>query len=232
MSLLKLSNVTSGYGKKEVIKDISFEVNEGEIVTIIGSNGAGKSTVLKTIYGLNPVWNHGKIFFDGDDITGLQTSELLEKGIVYIGQKNNLFESMSVEENLKTAGYIYSKEVLEDRLESIYETLPQLKEVCFKKATELSGGQRSLATLAMGLLHKPKLFLLDEPSAGLDIKNMNKVFAIINSISENKSISFVIVEHRVHDIETISDRWIGIKLGKKIHDNLTIDDYNLKEIFL
>lgn len=233
MSLLSLENITSGYGKKEVIKNISFEVDKAEIVTIIGSNGAGKSTVLKTIFSLNEIWNSdGKIIFDGEDISNSSPEILLQKGIVYIGQKNNTFDNLTVLENLKTAGYVYEKKLLENKIVAIFEQFPKLKLWQFKKPTELSGGQMQLVALTMGLIHEPKLILFDEPSTGLDVKSMNEVFGIIEKLKVDKSISFLIVEHRVNEIKRLVDRWIGLKLGKKIYNDTVIDENDLKEIFL
>lgn len=233
MSLLVLENVTSAYGKKEVIKNISFELDSSEIVTIIGSNGAGKSTVLKTIFGLNQIWNNdGKIVFDGEDISNSSPEILLQKGIVYIGQKNNTFDNLTVLENLKTAGYIYNKKLLQEKIVAIFEQFPNLKLWQSKKPTELSGGQKQLLALAMGLIHKPKLILFDEPSAGLDVKRMNEVFGIIKKLKFDKSISFLIVEHRVNEIEKITNRWIGLKLGLKVYDSLETRYNSFNEVFL
>lgn len=232
MSLLTLENISSGYGKKEVIKNISFQIDQAQIVTLIGSNGAGKSTILKTIYALNSIWNEGKIYFNNNDISNSKPEELLKEGMVYIGQKSNTFDTLTVLENLKTAGYIYGKEVLKEKIASLFETFPKLKGMQTLKPSELSGGQRQLVALAMGLIHEPKLILFDEPSAGLDVKSMNEVFNIINNLKVNRGISFLIVEHRVKEIEKISDRWIGLKLGEKIYDDVGVDEDILREIFL
>lgn len=232
MSLLTLENISSGYGKKEVIKNISFQIDQAQIVTLIGSNGAGKSTILKTIYALNSIWNEGKIYFNNNDISNSKPEELLKEGMVYIGQKSNTFDTLSVLENLKTAGYIYGKEVLKEKIASLFETFPKLKGMQTLKPSELSGGQRQLVALAMGLIHEPKLILFDEPSAGLDVKSMNEVFNIINNLKVKRGISFLIVEHRVKEIEKISNRWIGLKLGEKIYDGVGVDEDILREIFL
>lgn len=232
MSLLVLENIASGYGKKEVIKNISFDINKAEIVTLIGSNGAGKSTILKTIYALNPIWNEGKIYFNGIEISSSKPEDLLKLGIVYIGQKQNTFDTLTVLENLKISGYIYAKKELEKKIESILEMFPKLKRMENLKPSELSGGQRQLVALAMGLIHEPKLILFDEPSAGLDVKNMNEVFRIIEELKEEQGISFLIVEHRIKEIEKICDRWVGLKLGELIYDEFSIDEYNLNKIFL
>ena len=232
MSLLTLKNVSTGYGKKEVIKNISFQIENAEIVTIIGSNGAGKSTVLKTIYALNPIWNDGEIYFNANDISSVKPEQLLKQGMVYIGQKNNTFDTLSILENLKTAGYIYSTKELENKIKYIFEMFPKLETMQKLKPSELSGGQKQLVALAMGLLHEPKLILFDEPSAGLDVKNMNEVFSIIQSLKREQGISFLIVEHRVKEIEKISDRFIGLKLGELVYDAMGVDDEVLREIFL
>jgi branched-chain amino acid transport system ATP-binding protein len=232
MSLLNIDSISSGYGKKEIIHDISLQIKEKEIVTIIGSNGAGKSTLLKTIYGLNSIWNNGKVFFKNDDISDTKPEFLLKKGIVYIGQKNNTFDSLNVEENLKTAGYIYSKKDFEKKLKAVFEMLPMLKKLLQKKPGELSGGQKQIVALSMGLLHEPKLILFDEPSVGLDIKSLKIVYNIIKTLKEKFNISFLIIEHRVKEISHITDRWIGLKLGNKIYDNVSIDDSGLQKVFL
>lgn len=232
MSLLSLKNISSGYGKKEVIKNISFDIQSSEIVTLIGSNGAGKSTILKTIYGLNPIWNDGKIYFEDSDISAKKPENLLKMGIVYIGQKDNTFDTLTIIENLKVAGFIYTKEELEQKIEYIYELFPKLKSMQSSKPSQLSGGQRQLLALAMGLIHEPKLILFDEPSAGLDVKNMNEVFGLIDKLKRDNGISFLIVEHRIKEIEKISDRFVGLKLGEVMHDESWIDESVLKEIFL
>jgi len=232
MSLLTLDNILSGYGKKEVIKNISFQIDKAQIVTLIGSNGAGKSTILKTIYALNSIWNEGKIYFNESDISNSKPEYLLKLGMVYIGQKSNTFDSLTILENLKTAGYIYEKKILEQKLKDIFEMFPKLESMQKLKPSELSGGQKQLVALAMGLIHEPKLILFDEPSAGLDVKNMNEVFGIIERLKVEKSISFLIVEHRVKEIEKISDRFIGLKLGEKIYDGVGVDGDILREIFL
>jgi branched-chain amino acid transport system ATP-binding protein len=232
MSLLVLKNISSGYGKKEVIKNISFAINQAQIVTLIGSNGAGKSTILKTIYALNPIWNSGKIQFNSSDISSLKPENLLKKGIVYIGQKQNSFESLTILENLKTAGYIYTKEQLKDKIAYLFGLFPKLKTMQKLKPTELSGGQRQLVALAMGLLHEPKLILFDEPSAGLDVKSMNEVFGIIEQLKAERDISFLIVEHRVKEIGKITDRWIGLKLGEVLYDGAEVNEDILRDIFL
>ncbi len=232
MSLLYIKNLTAGYEKKEVLHDISLEIGPSKIMTLIGSNGAGKSTLLKAVYGLQGVWKEGEVVFDGDDISHAKPETLLQKCMVYIGQKSNTFDSFSVDENLKTAGYLYDNFTLDKKLEKLYTFLPKLKVLSNKKVNSLSGGQKQLVALGMGILHEPKLILFDEPSAGLDVKSMKEIFNIITDMRDATGISFVIVEHRVKEIASITDIWVGLKLGEKIRDHFTLSEYDLKEIFL
>ena len=232
MSLLTLKNISSGYGKKEVITNISFVIDKAEIVTLIGSNGAGKSTLLKVAYGLNSIWGDGKVIFKSEEIGNTKPETLLQKGIVYIGQKNNTFDSLTVEENLKVAGYIYTSKLFTKKLKIVYNMFPSLQNLRTKKPNTLSGGQRQLVALAMGLLHEPKLILFDEPSAGLDIRNMHEIFGIIRKMKKKRGISFLIVEHRVKEISKITDKWIGFKLGRMIYSDAVISEDVLKKIFL
>jgi len=188
--------------------------------------------VLKTVYALNPIWNDSEIYFNGNDIPSVKPEQLLKQGMVYIGQKNNTFDTLSILENLKTAGYIYPTKEIENKIAYIFEMFPKLETIQKLKPSELSGGQKQLVALAMGLLHEPKLILFDEPSAGLDVKNMNEVFSIIQSLKRKQGISFLIVEHRVKEIEKISDRFIGLKLGELVYDAAGINKEILNEIFL
>jgi branched-chain amino acid transport system ATP-binding protein len=120
--MLIVENIISGYGKKQVLNGVSFVVNDGEIVLLTGGNGSGKSTVLKCIYGLLKVWNEGRITFDGEDITGLSPSSMIKRGIVYIPQKNNYFENLTVQSNLEVAGNtINEKAFLANRIYEVYE---------------------------------------------------------------------------------------------------------------
>lgn len=212
--MLKLENISTGYGKKQVLFDVSFEVKQGEIVLLAGSNGGGKSTLLKAIYGMLPQWSNGQIIFDGENITGKPTAALLKKGLLYIPQKNNLFEDLTVKENLEMAGLTLDKKVLNQQIEntlSIYTSLlPHLNRTPMK----LSGGERQLLTLAMANLHRPKMILVDEPLTGLSSKNLILLTENLKKLQDITDTTLLIVEHRVKECLTISNRVIGLKLGK------------------
>jgi branched-chain amino acid transport system ATP-binding protein len=210
--MLEVKNISSGYGKKQVIYDIAFEVGDGETVLLTGGNGSGKSTVLKCIYSLLSVWNkEGKVLFDGKDITELPPSSMVKERIVYIPQKNNYFESLTVEENLYASGSIYKKDVVKQRIEKVYK-LPKLYEFRNRTPFNLSGGERQLLALGIGLIHKPKLILFDEPFAGLDVSNSEIMSKELQKIKTQK-IAMLIVEHK-KSFNSFADKTLNMYLGK------------------
>jgi len=233
--MLKVENISTGYGKKQVLFDVSFEVSKGEIVLLAGSNGSGKSTLLKAIYGILPQWHNGQILFDGESITCKPTSALLKKGLLYIPQKSNLFEDLTVKENLGMAGLTLDQKLLQQRIKnalSIFTTLvPHLNRTPMK----LSGGERHLLTLAMATLHQPKMILVDEPLIGLSSKNITFVSENLKVLNEKSGITLLIVEHRVKECSRIANRVIGLKLGRIIRElkvNHTFDWKEMNEVFL
>ncbi|MCA0445331.1 MAG: ATP-binding cassette domain-containing protein [Bacteroidetes bacterium] len=212
--MLKVENLSTGYGKKQVLFDVSFEVNQGDIVLLAGSNGSGKSTLLKTIYGLLPIWNDGKNWFLGENITGKQTVELLRRGLLYIPQKNNLFEDLTVQENLEMAGLTLGKKLVKQRIEEVLTTFHVIVAHLKKTPMKLSGGERQLLAITMATLHHPKLMLLDEPLTGLSPQNINIVVENLKMLKNNSAITIIIVEHRVKEVIRITDKILGLKLGK------------------
>jgi ABC-type branched-subunit amino acid transport system ATPase component/Ser-tRNA(Ala) deacylase AlaX len=217
--MLKVEHITTGYGKKQVLTDVSFEVGKGEIVLLTGGNGSGKSTVLKTIYGLLKIWSpEGKIIFESEDITALPTAQMLWKGIAYMPQKKNVFEEFTVEENLLTSASIYTAADAKERVKKVYETLPMLETLRKRTPFHLSGGEKQLLAFGCLLVHKPKLVLLDEPFAGVDSSNSD---ILINCIKElNKQpISFIIVEHKLQLLEKIDYKTIKLELGTILSGN-------------
>lgn len=218
--ILKVDNLSTAYGKKQVLFDVSFEINEGEIVLLAGSNGSGKSTLLKAIYGILPLWknpetnSYGFVKFLSKNITGKLTSKLLKMGLLYIPQKDNLFEDLTVKENLEMAGLNINKKVLKERIDyslSIFTDLvPLLKRIPMK----LSGGEKRLLTLAMALLHEPKMIMLDEPFAGLTPGNIAFVSENLKMLNNNNRITILIVEHRITESLLFSNKIIGLKLGR------------------
>ena len=234
--MLKVENISTGYGKKQVLFDVSFEVSKGEIVLLAGSNGSGKSTLLKAIYGILPLWNSplergkGCVIFDGENITGKPTSALLIKGLLYIPQKNNLFENLTVKENLEMAGLTLDKKVLHQRMEntlSIFTALvPHLNRIPMK----LSGGEKTLLALVMATLHQPKMILVDEPFTGLSPQNIIFVTENLKALNEKSGITLLIVEHRVKECSRIANRIIGLKLGRVLSETLVNTTFEISEL--
>lgn len=239
MALLELKNINSGYGKKQVLYDVSLEVEQGSIVLLIGSNGSGKSTLLKVIYGLLRPWNHarrnlseeeGGIYFGGDNITRVSVSAFLERGLLYVPQQNNLFADLTVKENLEMAGLTVSRNVLRERIDkalAIFPTLvPHMKRIPMK----LSGGERQLLTLAMAILHQPRMILIDELFNGLSPQNIIFARDTLRVLNEKEGITFLIVEHRIRQSYVMAQKIISLKLGKIFSVHKLDSSFTLKDL--
>ncbi|MBI4646717.1 MAG: ATP-binding cassette domain-containing protein, partial [Bacteroidia bacterium] len=176
-----------------------------------------KSTVLKCIYGILLKWNKdAQVFFNGKDITNRPTSEMVKQGIVYIPQKDNYFESLTVHENLVVSGSAYTGDVVKQRINEVYQ-LPHLKEYSNRTPFNLSGGERQLLALGNALMHKPKLILFDEPFAGLDDANTKIIVDELLKLKEQK-IGMLIVEHKLI-FDKFADKVLKMELGKIFNEN-------------
>lgn len=228
MNILSVGHINTGYGKKQVLFDISFEMPKGETILIIGSNGSGKSTLLKVIYGLLKPWNsEARIIFNNEDITNCKPAQLIKKGMVYIPQQNELFEDLTVIENIEIAGMqTIQKRELKIRIEEVLEQLPVLKDLTKRECNRLSGGERKQVSMAMTLINKPELIIFDEPLAGVSPKNLKDIILQIEKL-KIIGICILLVEHRVKNVFDIADKVIGLKLGKIYNENLlTIEQTN------
>jgi len=228
--MLKVENISTGYGKKQVLFDVSFEVKQGEIVLLAGSNGSGKSTLLKAIYGILPQWNNGEIIFNGENIKGKPTSALLKKGLLYIPQKNNLFEDLTVTENLEMAGLTLDKRTLKQRIEHVLSIFTALVPHLNRTPMKLSGGERQLLTLAMATLHQPKMILVDEPLTGLSPQNITFMIENMNLLNQKRGITLIIVEHSVKEAINIVKRVISLKFGMIFNDLKITPNFNLEKL--
>ncbi|MDR2581156.1 MAG: ATP-binding cassette domain-containing protein [Fibromonadaceae bacterium] len=212
--MLKVEHITTGYGKKQVLTDVSFSVDKGDVVLLSGGNGSGKSTVLKTIYGLLKPWAaDGKVFFEERNITALPVSEMIRLGIVYMPQKKNVFEDFTVEENLLTSAGIYPKKEAEERVQKVFYMLPVLKNMRKRTPFNMSGGERQLLAFGNVLVHSPKLALLDEPFAGVDAGN-SEVFKGCIVDLKKEGVTFVVVEHKRQLLEGVVGREVELELGE------------------
>ena len=211
--MLNVQHITTGYGKKQVLADASFEVRKDDVVLLSGGNGSGKSTILKTIYGLLKPWtSEGSILFEGKDITALPVSTMIRNGIVYMPQKKNVFEDFTVEENLFTAAEFYKKANAKRRIKNVYEMVPRLEILRKRTPFHLSGGEKQLLAFGIVLVHSPKLMLLDEPFAGVDAENSTTLVGCLKTLRDS-GVTFVVVEHKQHILESIITKSIELSLG-------------------
>lgn len=233
--MLKISNLETGYGKKQVLFDLSLNVNKGDIVAIIGPNGAGKSTVLKAVCGLIPVWK-GNIEFEGISINGSNPAKNVARGITYAPQGSRVFADMKVKENLEIGGFQLPKQQLKDRIEYVLDLFPLLKERIKLDAGKLSGGEQQMLALARALIVKPKLLMLDEPSLGLSPSVVKMVFGKITEINRDSDVSILIVEQKVREVLEICNRVYSVRLGRTSFEGnpaeLQDDKDKLKQLFL
>ncbi|MCL2284339.1 MAG: ATP-binding cassette domain-containing protein [Fibromonadales bacterium] len=212
---LRVEHITTGYGKKQVLDDVSFSVEKGEAVLLSGGNGSGKSTVLKTIYGLLKPWaeaQEGKIVFEEKNITAMPVSAMIRNSIVYMPQKRNVFEDFSVEENLSVSAGIYSRAEARERVGRVFDILPVLKAMRKRTPFHLSGGEKQLLAFGNVLVHSPKLVLLDEPFAGVDTVNSEVLRDCIVDL-KGSGVTFVVVEHKRLLLDGVVDREIKLELG-------------------
>ena len=184
MSLLKVTDLVVSYGGIEALKGISFEVDQGQIVTLIGANGAGKSTTLRTISGLVPP-KEGRIYFEGRDITDLNTQKIVETGIAMVPEGRRVFANLTVLENLRIGAYLRKdKEVIEEDIAYVYDLFPRLKERSWQLAGTLSGGEQQMLAVGRAVMTRPKLIMMDEPSLGLAPLVVKDIFKIIRTLKE------------------------------------------------
>ena len=193
MPLLKVDEITCGYGDMQVLIDVSIEVKRGEIVSIIGPNGAGKSTVMKAVFGLLHPWT-GKIAFDGIDISRHEPYQIVETGMCYVPQVANVFTELTVDENLDMGAFVRADDQVGQRKEQIFELFPRLHERRRQKAGKMSGGERQMVAMGSALMLDPKLILLDEPSAGLAPKMVDHIFERIVHVNRQFNVAVMMVE--------------------------------------
>ncbi len=184
MSLLKVTDLVVSYGGIEALKGISFDVEQGQIVTLIGANGAGKSTTLRTISGLVPP-KDGRIYFEGRDITDLNTQKIVETGIAMVPEGRRVFANLSVLENLRIGAYLRKdKDVIEEDIQYVYDLFPRLKERSWQLAGTLSGGEQQMLAVGRAVMTRPKMIMMDEPSLGLAPLVVKDIFKIIRTLKE------------------------------------------------
>lgn len=203
MALLEASNVVAGYGETEVLHGVSIKVNAGEVVTIIGPNGCGKSTLMKAIVGLVRA-RAGSVHFRGVDISDQDPEQTVRNGLCYVPQTDNVFPSMTIRENLEMGAFV-RRDDYQFRIAEMFELFPDLRRNMRVKAGTLSGGQRQMLAIARALMLDPVLLLLDEPSAGLAPALVEGVFKRIRDINSS-GVSILLVEQNARESLRMSDR--------------------------
>lgn len=230
--MFEIKGLSVNYGGIEAVRDISFSVEEGSIVTLIGANGAGKSTTLRTIAGLVKP-RTGKITFLGEDITGKDPSYIVGKGITLVPEGRRIFPDLTVLENLKIGAYLRSDDLSED-LEWVFSLFPRLKERSWQYGGTLSGGEQQMLAVARALMSKPKLMMMDEPSLGLAPLIVKDIFSIIREINKN-GVTILLIEQnanmalQIADMAYVMETGIIMMSGK---GSDLLDDERVKKAYL
>lgn len=212
VELLRVESLSAGYGNMTIIHEVSFSVEKGEIFSVVGPNGSGKSTLLKALFGLARTFS-GHIFFNGQEITSFPPHERVKNGLGYLPQTGNVFEGLTVRENLLLAGYEYSNGELDERLESVQEFLPEVKRLMDRKALTLSGGERQMVALAMVLLKNPVMLMFDEPTAALAPKIAEEVFGRIVALNREYGLTVLLVEQNTRRALELAERALLLVSG-------------------
>ncbi len=227
MAMLEVKDLKVNYGMIEAIKGLSFEVNEGEVIALIGANGAGKTTILHTISGLlSP--KEGSVVFEGTEVNKVAAHKIVTMGMAHVPEGRRVFANLSVLQNLKMGAYTRSdKQEMEDTLERIYKSFPRLKERENQMAGTLSGGEQQMLAMGRALMSQPKIILMDEPSMGLSPIFVNEIFNIIEEVSK-MGTTILLVEQNAKKALAIADRAYVLETGKIIlngdADSLMNDD--------
>ncbi|MBM6855447.1 ABC transporter ATP-binding protein [Mediterraneibacter glycyrrhizinilyticus] len=234
MAMLEVKDLEVYYGVIQAIKGVSFEVNQGEVIALIGANGAGKTTILHTITGLlSP--KKGQVLFEGKDITKVPAHKIVSMGMAHVPEGRRVFAELSVYENLKMGAYTRKdKGEIEESLANVYKRFPRLEERKNQMAGTLSGGEQQMLAMGRALMSKPKIILMDEPSMGLSPILVNEIFDIIQAVSESGT-TVLLVEQNAKKALSIADRAYVLETGNIVLEGNAkdlLEDDSIKKAYL
>ena len=233
--VLSVKNLESYYGPIMAIRGVSIDVREGQIVTVLGANGAGKTTLLKTISGvMDP--EKGQVFYDGADIAGAEPDRIVRGGIVHVPEGREVFPLLTVEENLRMGAYVRSDlDGIRQDEEMVYSYFPILRERRRQAAGTLSGGQQQMLAIGRGLMARPKVMLLDEPSLGLSPLLVREIFTIIRRLNREQKVTMMLVEQNAKVALEVSDYGYVMELGRIVmadESALLLESKDIQEFYL
>ncbi|HIY18565.1 MAG TPA: ABC transporter ATP-binding protein [Candidatus Blautia avistercoris] len=234
MAMLEVKDLEVYYGVIQAIKGVSFQVNKGEVIALIGANGAGKTTILHTITGLlSP--KKGSVMFEGTDITKVPAHKIVSMGMAHVPEGRRVFADLSVYENLKMGAYTRKdKAEIEESLKQIYERFPRLEERKNQMAGTLSGGEQQMLAMGRALMSRPQIILMDEPSMGLSPILVNEIFNIIESVSKSGT-TVLLVEQNAKKALSIADRAYVLETGNIVMEGKAkdlLEDDSIKKAYL
>ena len=231
--MLDIQNLHAGYGQMKVLQGIDLNIQQGEIVALLGSNGAGKSTLNNNISGIYEP-TAGAILFEGENITGLRSEQVVQKGIIHVPEGRRIFPNISVRENLELGSYLRGQKNRKANLDRVVGVFPRLQEHFSQLAGTLSGGEQQMLAIGRGMMAEPRLMILDEPSLGLSPLLVEEMFGLIQDLNKT-GLSFFLVEQNVMQSLEIADRAYVIENGKIVLSGNTdalLDDPELKKSYL
>ncbi len=227
--MLTVDNVSAGYGRLQILTDVSIEAKPGEVTVIVGPNGSGKSTLLRAISGLCSIYG-GTVRLDSTTISGLQSHQIARMGIAYLPQTDNVFTNLSVSENFELAGFTVKSGELEAKVKELYGTFPRLVGYMKTKASKLSGGERQMLAMGMALIRQPKVMMFDEPTASLAPKLATQVLETVTSMAKERGLTVLLVEQNARRALEVGDRAYLLVSGQKAFEGAAKELLEHKEL--